>query len=176
MVGYRRNFVPGGTYFFTAALQDRTSTYFIDHIDHLLQSVQTVKSKSRFDEVATVVLPDHLHTIWTLPRDDFDYPGRWKAIKSLFTRSLLKYGVPLKKNARGEYLLWQRRYWEHTIMDEQDLKSHIDYIHYNPVKHGYVDNVSAWSHSSFHRYVQSGMLPEDWSGVVKEIKGMNFGE
>ncbi len=61
-------------------------------------------------------------------------------------------------------------------MDEQDLKSHIDYIHYNPVKHGYVDNVSAWSHSSFHRYVQSGMLPEDWGGVVKEIKGMNFGE
>ena len=176
MVGYRRNLVAGGTYFFTAALQDRTSSYLIDYYDLLRQSVQTVKSKFCFDEVATVILPDHLHTIWKLPDDDFDYPARWKAIKSLFTRSLVKSGVPLTKNTRGEYSLWQRRYWEHTIINEQDLISHIDYIHYNPVKHGYVDKVSDWVPSSFHRFVQAGMLPEDWGGAVKEIEVMIFGE
>ena len=176
MVGYRRNFIAGGTYFFTAVLQDRTSSYLVDHKDLLLQSVQAVKNKSCFDEVAIVILPDHLHTIWKLPYDDFDYPARWKAIKSLFTRSLVKSGAPLTKNTRGEYSLWQRRYWEHTIIDEQDLISHIDYIHYNPVKHGYVDKVSDWIPSSFHRFVRAGMLPDDWGGAVKEIDGMAFGE
>ena len=148
----------------------------IDHNDLLLQSVQAVKSKSYFDEVATVILPDHLHAVWKLPYDDFDYPARWKAIKSLFTRSLVKSGVCLNKNTRGEYSLWQRRYWEHTIIDEQDLMNHIDYIHFNPVKHGYVNKVSAWTHSSFHRFVRAGILPEDWGGAVKEIDGMAFGE
>ena len=176
MVGYRRNFVAGGTYFFTATLQDRTSSYLIDYNILLLKSIQTVKSESCFDEVATVFLPDHMHTIWKLPDDDFDYPARWKAIKSLFTRSLVKSGVPLDKNTRGEYSLWQRRYWEHTIINEQDLISHIDYIHYNPVKHGYVDRVSDWMPSSFHRFVRAGMLPDDWGGAVKEIDGMIFGE
>ena len=176
MVGYRRNFVAGGTYFFTATLQDRTSTCLIDHIDILLQSIHTVKSKSHFNEIAFVILPDHLHTIWKLPDGDFDYPGRWKAIKSLFTRSLLKTGVSLEKNARGEYLLWQRRYWEHTIIDEQDLKAHIDYIHYNPVKHGFVEKVSTWTHSSFHSYVQKTLLPNDWGGNMSDLEDMSFGE
>ena len=176
MVGYRRNFVPGGKYFFTAALQDRTSTYLIDHKDVLHRCIQTVKSKSHFDEVATVILPDHLHTIWKLPDDDSDYPARWKAIKSRFTRSLLRSGVPLDKNSRGEYRLWQKRYWEHTIMDEQDLESHIDYIHFNPVKHGYVTKASDWMPSSFHRYVQAGKLPQDWAGVAIEDGGKDFGE
>ena len=176
MVGYRRNFVPGGTYFFTAALQDRTSSYLIDHIDPLRQSIQMVKNKSHFDEIATVIMPDHLHTIWKLPKNDFDYPGRWKAIKSLFTRSIVKSGVPLVKSARGEYQLWQRRYWEHTITDEQDLKTHIDYIHYNPVKHGYVDKISEWKPSSFHRFVRAGILPDDWGESLNDLEDMNFGE
>lgn len=176
MVGYRRSFVSGGTYFFTATLQDRTSTCLIEHIDSLLRSIHVVKSKSQFNEIAIVILPDHLHTIWKLPEGDYDYPGRWKAIKSLFTRTLIKSGVPLEKNARGEYRLWQRRYWEHTIVDEQDLKSHVDYIHYNPVKHGYVDKISDWMPSSFHRFVKEGVLPEDWAGVVTRNDGKNFGE
>jgi len=176
MVGYRRNFVHGGTYFFTAALQDRTSSYLIDYIDPLRQSIQKVKSKSHFDEIATVILPDHLHTIWKLPTNDSDYPGRWKAIKSFFTRSLVKSGVPLVKNARSEYQLWQRRYWEHTILDEQDLRSHIDYIHYNPVKHGYVDKASEWMPSSFHRFVRAGILPDDWGDSLNDLEDMNFGE
>ena len=176
MVGYRRNYIPGGTYFFTAVLQDRTSTYLIDHIDLLRYSIHTIQAKSEFDEIAIVVLPDHLHTIWRLPEQDFDYPGRWKAIKSLFTRSLLKSGVALPRNTRGEYLLWQRRYWEHSITDAQDLQHHIDYIHYNPVKHGFADHASGWKHSSFRRYVTAGLLPADWAGDLNHSNMMNFGE
>jgi putative transposase len=123
-----------------------------------------------------VILPDHIHTIWKLPDNDFDYPSRWKAIKSLFTRLLVRSGERLVKNTRGEYLLWQRRYWEHTITDTRDLQLHIDYIHYNPVKHGYVDSVTDWAHSSFHHYVQSGVLPDDWGGVNNSDEGMGFGE
>jgi putative transposase len=176
MVGYRRNFIPGGTYFFTATLHNRQSTYLIDHVEALHESIQKVKNITPFDEIARVILPDHIHVIWKLPEKDFDYPARWKAIKSMFTRYLVKAGEPIVKNARGEYLLWQRRYWEHTIMNDQDLQSHIDYVHYNPVKHGYVNSVNNWVHSSFHEYVRSGLLPEDWSGAVNEIVGMNFGE
>ena len=176
MVGYRRSFVPGGTYFFTVTLQNRNSNYLIDHVDHLLESVQAVKKKSHFNEIASVILPDHLHTIWKLPKGDFDYPGRWKAIKSLFSKSLVKSGVPLVKNHRGEYPLWQRRYWEHTILNERDLTSHIDYIHYNPVKHGYVSKVSDWRWSSFHNYVSNGILPADWGGAFIEISSVAFGE
>ena len=176
MVEYRRNFVPGGTYFFTVALHDRTSSYLADHVGHLRLSIRTVKAKAPFEEIATVVLPDHMHVIWKLPRQDCDYPGRWKAIKSLFTRSLVKSGVALTKNPMGEYRLWQRRYWEHTIKDNNDLKIHIDYIHYNPVKHGCVDRVAAWPHSSFHRYVADGMLPEDWGGDMRDATTICFGE
>ena len=176
MVAYRRNFVPGGTYFFTAALADRTSTCLVDHIELLLRSVDVSKQKRPFNEIATVILPDHLHTIWRLPDDDFDYPGRWRAVKSLFIRLLVKSGVHLVRNNRGEYRVWQSRYWEHTIADEQDLRSHIDYIHYNPVKHGHVDKVSAWPYSSFHRYVQAGTLPPDWGGGAGDPGESNFGE
>ena len=176
MVAYRRNFVPGGTYFFTAALADRASTHLVDHIALLLRSFDASKQQRPYKEIATVILPDHLHTIWRLPYNDFDYPGRWKAVKSLFTRLLVKSGVRLVKNNRGEYRVWQRRYWEHTISDEQDLRSHIDYIHYNPVKHGYVDEVSAWPYSSFHRYVAAGILPIDWGGGIRDSAKSNFGE
>ena len=176
MVGYRRNLVPGGTYFFTVALQDRSSTFLTEHSETLVHAIQTVRNKTYFDEVATVILPDHMHTIWTLPCNDSDYPGRWKAIKSLFTRALVKSRIPLTRNSRGEYRLWQKRYWEHTISDEHDLRSHIDYIHFNPVKHGHVGHSSEWPYSTFHRYVRSGLLPSDWSGGAHEAEDMNFGE
>ena len=176
MVGYRRNFVRGGTYFFTVVLQDRTSSYLIDYNDQLLQSIQTVKNKTHFSEIAFVIMPDHLHTIWKLPENDHDFPGRWRAIKSLFTRTLVKSGVPLVKNSRGEYLLWQKRYWEHTLSNSEDLQSHIDYIHYNPVKHGYVNDVSDWAHSSFHRYVDKGLLPENWGSGVNIKQSVDYGE
>ena len=123
---------------------------------------------------AIVVLPDHLHTIWTLPADDADYAERWRMIKSRFTKSLVKEGVKIGRNEKGEYDLWQRRYWEHTIRDDLDLQRHVDYIHCNPVKHGLVERVSDWPHSSFHRYVRDGIVSVDWGGVALTDGG--FGE
>ena len=113
---------------------------------------------------AIVVLPEHLHSIWTLPPNDSDYPGRWKSIKSIFTRELEKSGVVVEKRKDGSALIWQRRYWEHTIRDVDDLYRHIDYIHFNPVKHGLVERVIDWPYSSFHRYVRQGLLSPDWAG------------
>src|SRR5262249_39941628 len=114
---------------------------------------------------AVVVLPDHLHCIWTLPPDDKDYSHRWRLIKSRFSRALSAAGAPVRKNARGEYNVWQRRFWEHTVRDEQDFNAHVDYIHYNPVKHGLVTRVADWPHSSFHRFVRVGWLDADWAAA-----------
>ncbi len=164
MVNYRRGRVAGGSYFFIVTLQDRQSTALVDHIADLRKAFRWVHKRRPFRIRAIVVLPDHLHTIWTLPGEDADYPGRWRAIKSRFTRSLVESGTPLRRNARGECLLWQRRYWEHTLRDLIDMQRHIDYIHYNPVKHGHVRVVGDWPYSSFHRFVEAGVYPRDWAG------------
>jgi putative transposase len=100
----------------------------------------------------------------TLPSNDADFTGRWRRIKSLFTRRAIAAGTTAARNEKGEYSLWQRRFWEHTIRDEEDLARHVDYIHFNPVKHGLVARVCDWPYSSFHRYVRRGLLPEDWAG------------
>ncbi len=176
MVNYRRNYVQGGSYFFTVNLQDRQSKLLIDHIDLLREAFRTVRSQQPFSIIAIVILPEHIHTIWELPPDDDNYSSRWRAIKSLFTRSLVKKGVELSKNKKGEYSLWQRRFWEHTIRDENDLQRHVDYIHYNPVKHGWVDSVKEWEYSSFHRYVKLGWIGEDWGGDQVDDLGLSFGE
>jgi putative transposase len=110
----------------------------------------------------------------TLPPDNADFPGRWKRIKSLFTRHAIARGVVCERNERGEYALWQRRFWEHTVRNESDFARHVDYIHYNPLKHGLVSRLSDWRHSSFHRYVKRGVLPKDWAGVAAGHSG--FGE
>ena len=173
MVHYRRNQLPGGTYFFTVTPADRQSHALTENIEFLRAAFQRVMATHPFAIVAMVVLPEHLHTIWILPPDDADYAGRWRAIKSGFTRDLVHAGVNLTRNAKGEYNLWQRRFWEHTLRDDNDLARHVDYIHYNPVKHGLV---SAWPHSSFHRYVRKGMLPEDWAGEMSETVNEKYGE
>jgi len=111
----------------------------------------------------------------TLPQGDSDFSGRWRRIKSVFTRQAVAHGVSAAQNRRGEYSLWQRRFWEHTVRDEIDFARHVDYVHYNPVKHGLVKRVSDWPHSSFHRYVRCGIVPEDWGGTV-EPEGTLFGE
>ncbi len=153
MVLYRRSYVPGGTYFFTVALADRRRGCLIAEIDLLrLAFHQTMRVKP-FQINAAVILPDHLHMIWTLPARDDDYSGRWKSIKSKFTMTLRSRGVPIHKNARGEYNLWQKRFGEHTIWSEADLLSHTEYIHHNPVKHGYVERPDQWAYSSFRRSV-----------------------
>ena len=154
MVQYRRARIPGGTYFFTATLRDRRSKLLVEHIDVLRSAFRKTLRQRPFAIRAVVVLPDHVHSIWTLPADDADYAGRWLSIKSDFTRRLVKAGVRLDRNTRGEYALWQRRYWEHTIRDELDFQRHADYIHFNPVKHGWVKRVRDWPYSSFHRWVR----------------------
>jgi putative transposase len=122
------------------------------------------------------VLPDHLHAVWCLPAGDADFPLRWSLIKSGFSRGLPCAATPtVSKTRKRERGIWQRRYWEHTIRDDADLARHIDYIHFNPVKHGHVSKASDWPYSSFHRYVKRGLLPEDWGGDVRDMNG-SFGE
>lgn len=109
-----------------------------------------------------MILPDYLHTIWTLPENDADYPKRWSLIKATFSRALPKTErIGPSRIARRERGIWQRRYWEHQIRDDLDLQRHIDYIHYSPVKHGYVTQASDWPYSSLHRYIKAGILPSN---------------
>jgi putative transposase len=139
MVDYRRTRIPGGTYFPTVTLRNRRSDFLVKYVDALKSAFGEARGKSAFTVDAIVVLPDHLHTIWTLRPDDHDFSGKWRSLKSRFTRSLIQKGASLKRDSRGEYDLWQRRFWEHLIRDENDVARHVDYIHYNPVKHGLAD-------------------------------------
>jgi putative transposase len=176
MVLYRRNRIEGGTYFFTVTLRDRRSHLLTDHVQHLRASYMQVQREKPFETVAIAVLPEHLHAIWTLPTDDADYSGRWQRIKAGFSRSLARAGLIERRPGSVGYDLWQSRFWEHTIRDENDLRRHIDYIHYNPVKHRWVNKVVDWPHSSFHRYVERGDLAADWAGEVSVEQGCGFGE
>jgi REP-associated tyrosine transposase len=175
MVQYRRNFLPGGTFFFTVTLDDRRSSALVDHASLLRAAFRKTRSERPFVLDAVVVLPDHLHAIMTLPEGDADFSDRWRRIKSAFTRSLAATGAPLWRDHRGEYALWQKRFWEHTIRDERDFERCADYIHFNPVKHRLVASPVDWPFSSLHRYVHAGILPRDWGGHG-EADGANFGE
>jgi putative transposase len=175
MVRYRRNFVAGGTCFFTVALEDRASTALISHIDVLRGAVRTTRQRHPFIIDAVMVLPDHLHIVMTLPDGDADFSNRLRLVKRRFTDSVARKGAAIPRHRNGEYALWQRRFWEHTIRDEADFERHVDYIHFNPLKHGLVTRVRDWPHSSFHAYVGQGLLPEDWGGDVSRTVG-KFGE
>ena len=172
MTNYRRNFVPGGSFFFTVALADRSSRLLVDEWEGLRLALRAVKEEKPFELVAMVVLPDHLHTIWTLPPDDLDYSTRWKKIKAGFSRCFPKAERRSSSRiAKGERGIWQRRFWEHTIRDDLDWRRHMDYIHYNPVKHGYVAEVANWPLSTFRRYVREGVYPIDWGGGAGNVSG-----
>jgi putative transposase len=175
MVRYRRLYIPGGTYFFTLTLADRRATLLVDHITALRQAFRTTKARAPFTINAIVILPDHLHVLMTLPEDDPAFSNRLRQIKVRFTRDLLATGLDLMPDASGEYRLWQHRYWEHAVRDEADLANHIAYIHINPVKHGLVDRVADWPHSSFHRFVRQGLIPRDWAGTLPAAE-TGFGE
>ena len=164
MVRYRRNFIPGGTYFFTVTLADRGSKILVDYIGALRSAFRTARRAQPFAVDAIVILPDHLHTILRLPSNDADFPGRWRRIKGHFSSALADAGLDLKRRPNGDLALWQRRFWEHTIRDDRDFARHVDYVHFNPVKHGLVKRVRDCPHSSFHRYVREGLLPDDWAG------------
>jgi len=176
MTNYRRNFIKGGIYFFTVTLSNRKSRLLIDEIELLRQSFQEVKKESPFVIDAMVVLPEHLHCVWTMPEGDADFPTRWKKIKAGFSRHIPKTGQrresQIKKGERG---IWQRRYWERTLRDENDFLRHVEYIHYNPVKHGHVRSVKDWPYSTFHRYVREGKYPADWADYSDKDTG-SFGE
>jgi putative transposase len=137
----------------------------------LHEALAEVKGTQRFDIVAIVLLPDHLHTIWALPKGDDDFSSRWADVKSIFTKKYVAGGgveVPISESRRrkGERGIWQRRYWEHCIRDDDDLKRYADYLHYNPVKHGLVMRVRDWPWSSFTRFVDLGECLPDWGERV----------
>ena len=176
MPQYRRVRAEGSVFFFTVVLAERPSNLLVDQIDRLRQVYRTIQQRRPFETIAICVLPDHLHALWALPDGDADFSSRWSLIKSGFSRGLdPAQARSTSKVAKREKGIWQRRYWEHVIRDDTDFERHVDYIHFNPVKHGYVARVSDWPHSSFHRYVERGLLAADWGGDMRDIQG-SFGE
>ena len=165
----------GGTFFFTVTLADRTSQALTDHITALRTAMRQTRHTHPFAIDAAVILPDHLHMVMTLPEGDADYPDRWRLIKRRFTEEILRSHTPIARHRNGELALWQRRFWEHTIRSSEDFERHVDYIHFNPVKHGLVSRVRDWPFSSFHRFVRQGLLPEDWAGDLSQDYA-GFGE
>ena len=178
MTNYRRYFLPGGGYFFTVNLAQRNKTLLVHYIDHLRDAFATTKAAHPFNMDAIVILPDHIHAIWTLPQSDSDYPNRWRKIKGRFSRSLPKNEGYRSKSRilKGERGIWQRRYWEHVIRDEVDYKRHMDYVHYKPVKHGHCERVKDWPYSSFHRFVDRGVYTENWGGDANAGCDAGYGE
>ena len=168
MVEYRRNYVKGGAYFFTVVTDNRAKILCSPLARQCLrQAVQKCQQRFPFKSIAWVLLEDHLHTIWTLPENDNQYSMRWGFIKKEFTKVYLAGGgteQPLNESRKSkrERGIWQRKFWEHTLRDERDFQRHVDYIHYNPVKHGLVSSPKEYTYSTFHQFVESGMYEEDW--------------
>ncbi len=157
--------MPGGTYSFTVNLLERRRTLLVDHIVELRESFRAAHADRPFALLAWVILPDHLHCVWRLPEGDDDNATRWRHIKSRFTRAMAAgERLSARRQAKAERGIWQRRYWERLVRDEDHLRRCIDYVHLNPQKHGHVERVADWPHSSFHRYVKAGRLPADWAG------------
>lgn len=174
MSDYRRYFVAGGTYFFTIVTYQRRSLFAdSQNVQRLRAALSTIKVEMPFDINAAVVLPDHVHFLWTLPPGDKNYSKRLGRMKVEFTRSLRGAGalpltVSVSRKKHHESDVWQRRFWEHTIEDEHDFDRHFDYIHYNPVKHGLAKCPHEWEATSFHYWVKKGVCDRHW--------GCNCGE
>jgi putative transposase len=174
---YRRSNLPGGTYFFTVNLAERKRRLLIEQIEILRRVASEVKKRHPFLIDGFVILPDHLHAMWTMPPGDADYPLRWMLIKAGFSRRLkINERRSASRIDKGERGIWQRRYWEHTIRDMDDYRRHLDYIHYNPVKHGYVSRAADWPNSSIHRYIETGMIDCDWAGHKADFPESGYGE
>lgn len=165
MPNYRRDY-SGDTWFFTVVTKQRHRLFVSETArDCLRESITECRTRYPFHIDACVLLPDHVHCVWTLPEDDRDYSRRWGIIKRRFTQLYRECG------GRGPPY-WQERFWAHRIDDEADYRHHLDYVHINPVKHGLTDRVSAWPWSTFHRYVKAGVYPADWGGTVVLPKGI----
>ena len=184
---YRRAKVKGGTYFFTVVTHKRVKIFTqSDNIELLRQAFRKVIKRHPFKIDAFVLLPDHLHCIWTLPQGDADFSTRWRLIKSDFSRQFGVVGWVEGRNPtntttsasrlrRNEKAIWQRRFWEHLIRRDEDLRRHVEYIHYNPVKHGLTKTPGDWEYSSFHRYVEKGMYDIKWGAGVRIKFDTNVG-
>ncbi|MCW9043822.1 MAG: transposase [Pseudopelagicola sp.] len=195
MSSYRRPNIPGARVFFTVALARRGASLLVDEIEVLREAVRVTRARRPFGIDAWVVMPDHMHCVWSLPEGGANYSERWGTIKARFSRDVrrkvsragfspptdlpvvqsgryagLKPGLREDKREAG---IWQRRFWEHHIRDEADYTAHVRYCWINPVKHGFVARAVEWSYSSIHRYIRAGMVEAEWSGAVPE--GM-FGE
>ncbi len=168
---YRRSQAKGATFFFTVVTDKRKSLFYTEeNITLINEAFEHIRSKYPFTVDAYVILPDHIHYIWTLPEHDCDFSIRWRLIKTYFTKRCLKSlkeSGNASKLSKAEHGVWQRRFWEHRIRDENDFARHVDYIHYNPVKHGLVASPSDWAHSSFSRYVKLGVYGDDWGAGSK---------
>ena len=182
MPKYRRARIPGGTYFFTVVTYHRQRFLANPLCQSVLSTViKEVRADLPFTQNAWVYLPDHLHCIWTLPEGETDYSKRWGLIKSRFSKqvkNILKEEIvgSASRRHKREAIIWQRRFWEHSIRDENDYRRHLDYIHYNPVKHGLVGRVQDWPQSSFHQYVKKGLYPIDWADGIGSSDIEEFGE
>ncbi|HEY5790920.1 MAG TPA: transposase [Gammaproteobacteria bacterium] len=172
---YRRARQPGGTYFFTVVTHAR-QPLLIDHVDRLRRAFRTVRARAPFDLEAIVILPDHLHAVWRLPQGDADFSSRWQRIKRLFSSGIDLASGDGSRQRKRERAVWQRRFWEHAIRDGEDWRRHVDYIHFNPVKHGVAPSPGQWPHSSFRRAVQQGWYAADWGSQVVPagLQGMHF--
>ena len=180
MTDYRRSRITGGTYFFTVVTQDRRPILTTETVRAALrQAIQQARTTLPFQIDAWVLLPDHLHCIWTLPEGDANYSARWAIIKRRVSgRCAEIVDAPQSDSGRmrNERAFWQRRFWEHQIRDDADMARHVDYIHWNPVKHGLAKVVKDWPYSSFHKYVSHGTYPSDWGGGEIAAADEDFGE
>ena len=173
---YRRAINPGGTFFFTLVTEQRRPLLASqESIAVLREAFRSVKAHRPFQIDAIVILPEHLHCIWTLPIHDADFATRWRLVKTWFTKHrdpALRVPANQARRTRKEQAIWQHRYWEHQIRDEVDFTRHVEYIHFNPVKHGHVSTPIEWPYSSFHRHVAAGIYPADWGGSNMNFEGI----
>ncbi|MBL8523495.1 MAG: transposase [Betaproteobacteria bacterium] len=180
MPNYRRSRVPGGSYFFTVVTHGRRP-YFESESARLalFAALREIRHSHPFRIDAWVLLPDHIHTIWTLPANDSDFSQRWARIKRITSNSCRQLvdreSMSSQQIANGENGFWQRRFWEHQIRDEADFAAHTDYIHRNPVKHGLVERPMDWPYSSFQRYLAKRVYPADWATAAPN-GSVSFGE
>jgi putative transposase len=177
MPEYRRAYDPGGTFIFTVVTYDRSPILLAEDARQCLHdAIARTQQDHPFALDAIVLLPDHLHAIWTLPENDADFSMRWRLIKSRFTREWrrseaeagLSSRPTFSRASRGERDVWQQRFWEHAIRDDEDLERHLDYLHFNPVKHGLAKCPHAWPWSSFERQVRERLYASDWCCVCND--------
>ena len=174
MSNYKRARLEGGTYFFTVVTLNRTAILTTPLARRCLsKAFALTKRRYPFKLEAICLLPEHLHCVWALPENDSDFSTRWSFLKRTFTRLYLGAGGTqgtknASRKARHEAGIWQRRFWEHLIRDDKDYYNHLDYLHYNPVKHGLVKSPAEWKWSTFAKYVKAGLYPEDWGETLPD--------